>query len=205
MVVLESILTQGIILAAGNLPIFFLITALATSLWGDASLIFLTIFALQAKIPLWIVFTAAYFGTLLGDSLWFLIGSKVTNKIKKINKINKHYDKIARFLEQTLKNRYLLALTIVKYLYGARVITIFYLAEKKIGYKKFFIYNLLGTFLWVLGVGAIGYLTGIGLSFVLKAFKSLELTITLLILFFIVFHQIQKIINKKIEKDKKII
>jgi len=196
MVILETLAVQ----VASNISLFFILGVIGTALWGDGALIFFTAFSVNYKISLWLIFFAAYIGTMIGDSLWFLIGIKLARKIEKNKKMYKGYKKIAFIIDKIFKHNHLLALTVVKYLYGTRVITIFYLAKEKIGYKKFIYYDFISTLFWVLGVGLIGYLVGLGFVWIQTAFKNIQLTILALIIIFILFGWLQRAINMKIGK-----
>ncbi len=187
---------------ASNAGLFFILALIATALWGDASLIFFTAFSVNYNINLWWIFFAAYIGTMIGDSLWFTLGKYLEPKIERNARLKKTYAKIAELIEIVFGNKHLLALTAVKYLYGTRVITIIYLAKEKMNYKKFIYYDFLSTFFWVIGVGLIGWLVGEGFMMV-KTFQNLQLAITGLIVFFILFNLLQRAINKKIESIKK--
>jgi len=196
MAILETLAVQ----VASNVSLFFILGVIGTALWGDGALIFFTAFSVNYGISLWIIFFAAYIGTMIGDSLWFLIGIKLAKKIEKNKKMHKGYEKIAFIIDKLFKHNHLLALTVVKYLYGTRVITIFYLAKEKIGYKKFIYYDFISTLFWVLGIGLIGYLVGLGFVWIQTAFKNIQLTILAVIIIFLLFSWLQRTINMKIGK-----
>lgn len=93
----------------------------------------------------------------------------------------------------------------VKFLYGTRVITIFYLAKKKISYGKFLYYDSFSTIAWIFGIGAVGYFVGLGVAWVLKVVKGIQWAVTLLIAALALFYLIQKFISKElIQKEKKL-
>ncbi len=195
MAILETLAIQ----LASNAILFFFLALIGTALWGDASLIFFVAFSVNYQISLWLVFFAAYIGTMIGDSLWFALGKYLEPKIEKNEKLKKSYVKIAEIIELVFGKRHLLALTIVKYLYGTRVITIIYLAKQKIGYKKFLFYDFISTFGWVIGMGFIGWLVGVGFI-VLRTAKNIQLGIAAVIIFFILLNLAQKKLNGKLEQ-----
>lgn len=196
----ETILSSLTAVILANSFFFFLISVIATAIWGDASYIFLVILGVQSHIPLILIALSAFIGTIIGDTIWFFIGIRFIKKLKKKKALKKTFLRISRTIEKTFGNRYTLALTTVKFLYGTRVITIFYLADKKLRYKKFIMYNIIATFFWVIGVGAIGWLAGIGFSYIVNVFKNLQLAILGLIVLFLIIAAIQKKITKILEK-----
>jgi membrane protein DedA with SNARE-associated domain len=194
--------TLAIQLASNSILIFFLVL-LATALWGDVSLIFFVAFSVNYGINLWIIFIAAYIGTQIGDSLWYAFGKFFEPYIEKSKRMKKGYVKVARMIEIIFGKRHLLALTAVKYLYGTRVITIIYLVKERIGYKKFVVYDFISTFFWVIGVGLVGYLVGIGFMAV-KTFKNMQLAVTLLVIFialyFLLEEELKRWIQRKVDR-----
>jgi membrane protein DedA with SNARE-associated domain len=182
---------------------FFVLVLIATALWGDAALIFFTAFSVNYNISLWIVFFSAYIGTMIGDSIWFMLSLRYGHHLEKRKKLKKAYIKIEKIIEQVFGKRHLLALTVVKYLYGTRVITILYLAKEKIRYKQFLYYDLVSTFFWIIGVGFLGWLIGEGFV-LLKTFENMQIAFTALIVFFALFYTFQREINYLIEKKLKL-
>jgi len=185
-----------------NIPLFWIVGFILVALWGDGSFIIFTVVAVNYNVSLWIVFTAAYFGTLFGDMIWFGLGKKFLYKFREGRKFSKQYNRIVGFIERTFGKRSFLGLCIIKFLYGTRIIFTLYLANKNMTYLRFLIYDLIANLIWVTFVGAIGYLVGIGFGFVLRTFKNIELLLTLVVILVLIFNYIQKRISEKLEKQK---
>lgn len=185
-----------------NPVVFFVITFIAISLWGDASMILLAVLAVNLAIPFWILLVGGYFGAQLGDCLWFLLGKKILPRIEKHDIWGKHYKKLFHAISKVAHKNILITLSIVKFLYGTRVLTLIYFSHKKhkLNFLKFFYYNSIALVLWVAFMATVGYLVALGFNFVLNAVKSIELALTLLVVFFILLNIIQRQINKKLEK-----
>ncbi len=188
---------------ASSVVLFFVLTLVGTAFWGDAALIFFVAFSVNYNINLFLVFFAAYFGTMIGDSIWFALSMKFGHHIEKNKKLKKAYIRISQIIEVLFGKRHLLALTAVKYLYGTRVITILYLVKEKISYRKFLYYDFISTFFWIIGVGLLGFLIGKGFV-LLKTFENLQMAITALLLFFALFYIFQREINYLIENKLRI-
>jgi len=166
---------------------------------GDASLIFFTAFAVNYNLSLWIVFWAAFIGNMIGDSGWFGIGRLISPHIERYKKIHKGYEKIAEVIEFIFKKKHFIALTAVKFLYGTRVITIIYMAKEKLKFRKFAVYNIFATLLWIFGVGLVGYFVGLGYVWVKQIFQGVGILLTIIVIFFIAFYFLQREINVKLE------
>ena len=174
---------------------------IATALWGDASLVALVILSVHFHIPLWIIFSAAYFGTMIGDAIWYGLGVRFLATFKN-EKFNHGYRHVEKLMEKVFGGSSFILLCIVKFLYGTRVITTLYLSKKKIGFGRFLYYNCFATILWVIFMGGIGYLAAVGFNWVYKAVENLQIAITILILVFIIFNFIQKAINRWLDVEE---
>jgi len=190
--------TLGLTLTS-NLFGFWILGIIATALWGDATFVVLMLLSFQFKIPLFIALSASLIGTLLGDTIWYLLGVKMIGKLKQIKKIEKNYLYLENALNRIFKKKYLLTLIIVKFLYGTRIVTIIYLANNKLKYKKFLIYDIIATIIWIATFTGITYLVSIGFTFILTTFKNIQLAISFVILSIIILNIIQKIITEKVK------
>jgi membrane protein DedA with SNARE-associated domain len=185
--------------ASQNLILFFITAAFLTALWGDATLIAFVVFSMTFKIPFLLTLSACYLGTLIGDTIWFIIGRKIGKHLEKNKKFEKGFKKIAYYFDKLFGKNIVLTLSVVKMLYGTRVITIFYIAKEKIKFMKFMLANLIATLIWLAVIGGIGVLIGLGFTYILNVFKNIQIAITLLIVAVIIFDLLQKKLNKKIE------
>ena len=180
---------------------FFFVAIIAVALWGDASMILLSIAAFDLGVPFWIVIFGGYLGAQIGDCAWFLLGKKILPFIEKHKLWGKHYKNLFRAISGVAHKNILVTLSIVKFLYGTRVLTLIYFSHRKhkLSFAKFFYYNSIALLLWIAFMGSIGYLVALGFNFVFSVVKSIELTLGLLFLFFVLLNLIQRYINKKLE------
>ena len=81
----------------------------------------------------------------------------------------------------------------------------YYLAKEKISYKKFLLYDSLSTVIWIFGMGFVGYLVGIGLKWIVHVVKDIQLATTFVIGILVLFYIIQKLVNKGLFKEEKIL
>jgi len=203
MSLLETIVHSLSTSVLANPLYFFIIAVIATMLWGDASMVLFSIISTTLGLPFILVLIAGYIGATIGDTIWFLAGYKILPFFIDHHLFSKGYKKIVNVIEAVAHKNITVTLTIVKPLYGTRIITILYLANKKIGVWRFMRCNALALMFWALYMGGLGYLVAKGFRFIFNTFKSIQLALSLLVLFFILFNIIQKQLNKKIEHLKK--
>jgi membrane protein DedA with SNARE-associated domain len=183
------------------LPLFALAVFIGTALWGDGFVIFFSVLAYNLGINMAFVAIAAYFGSILGDIIWYIFGLRLMKAFNRSKKFRKNYSKLEYIMENYLKNRQFEAVFFAKFLFGTRVVTTIYLAHKKIRLKTFLLYDSVATLGWVAFMIALGWLVARGYSWVVGTFKSVELGVTLIIVFLLLFNYIQRKINEKIEKN----
>ena len=201
MTLLDSILQTLSMSILVNPYVVFLVAFIAIGFWGDASLITLSILAVNLNFSFSLMLFGAYLGVMAGDTVWFFIGTKLIKRIKKNRKIKIHYKRIAYIIEKVFQNRFFLALIVVKFLYGTRLITTIYLSDERLAFKKFFQYDLVANLLWLGVVSGIGYLIGLGFL-MLRTFKNVQLAISSLVLICLLIYAARVILDKKIEKKK---
>ncbi len=180
----------------------FFLSFVLIALWGDASLILLIVLGVNFNLPLWIIFVGAYLGAQLGDFIWFVLGRKFLPKLTKNEKWGQYYKNIIKTITRIAHKSVFITLTVVKFLYGTRVITVLYLSHRKpkLDVWKFLRYNSIALLVWLIFMGTVGYLVAIGFSLILNIFKNVQLAATCLILFFVVFNILQKFISRKLKK-----
>lgn len=191
--------------ALSNPFVLFIVSFILIALWGDASMIFLMVMGVNLKFPIWLIITGAYLGAQFGDIIWFLLGKRFLPLLTKHERFGRNYKRLISVISRFAHKSVLLTLTIVKFLYGTRVITVLYLSHKKpkLNLSKFIAYNSIALLAWIAFMGTIGYLVAIGFSFIWHFFKSLELAVSVLIILFIIINFIQKLISKEIEEIPK--
>lgn len=149
---------------------------------GESVLIPAAFLAGQGMWSLTEVFIVAYVGTLLSDAVWFWFGPRIFAFAHGFEAVKKKSDIFLPKIEH-LGNQPFHLLLVSKFVYGTRILTIIYLS-KRVTTLAFTLYNLLGTFLWLLAVMLVGYLAGKSIVNLLPIFsdaKYLALGILILI------------------------
>ena len=100
------------------------------------------------------------------------------------------------------RGQHFLALLITKFLYGTRIITIFYLAKERVSFWRFSWYNAIVTGIWAIVVCSIGWSAGKGVTWVEAVYNNLSIALALLALILAVLYGTRIWLNKIIiEKD----
>jgi membrane protein DedA with SNARE-associated domain len=169
------------------------------SIFEGESVVFLGgLLAHQSKLSFLIVLIAAFFGAVLGDVFWFLIGRyQGTKLIHRFEWIRKKTEKTLFYAE---KKSGTLAFT-MRFIYGFRSIIPFTLGVTKMTLKKYLSLNVSGACLWVVVVTSLGYLFGGVIESVFGRLRHFELILVILVVLLfvllnILFHGIKILIKK---------
>ena len=200
MPILETLLSDFAHSIAASPLAFYLLSIILVAIFGDPIFIILMVLAVNLKISFLPIFAVSYIGALLGDIFWFFTARKLFKRIEKYRIFGKPYRHLLMAVNKVAHRNDFVTLFVSKFLYGTRIISVIYLSEKKLSFLRFAAYALIANLAWLFFIGAIGYLVGIGFSFVANVVKNIQLAITLLIIFFVIFVIVRKKINEKFEE-----
>ena len=141
----------------------YVIVFLGSIVAGEIIILLAVFLASLKLLNIYLVIIFSIAGVMVGDSLWFYMGSKLKDKVSFIGrffKASKYHKAIASFAARYIKN-YKKYLIISKFVYGFRVITILTSGYYKIPYRSFVIYNTIGTIIELSVVVFLGYTMGL--------------------------------------------
>jgi membrane protein DedA with SNARE-associated domain len=147
------------------------------------------------------VYVFALSGTIMADLCWFWFGDLLSEKsqfLKRKNKIARK--KYANLVEKIIKERSFLALLYIKFLYGTRVLTIMYLSLKKIPVRKFLLFDLLGTIIWLFTIMGLSWGVSLGIRAVTNEVRYIGYLLLLAVAIIIIFYLISQWIKKKLSR-----
>ena len=144
------------------------------------------------------VFWLSLVGTVVSDSLWFVLGQAFFKFTKRWEKYQDKYQTFLLKLETITGRRPFLSLLFIKFLYGTRILTILYLSIREVRYFTFLLFNTVGTILWLLVMISIGWLVGRGAMNVADVFYKVEYALTALVLLIVLYRIIAAWLGKKI-------
>lgn len=173
-----------------------ILTVLVGSMFlGEDVLVFLAILSGKGMIPVWIIIVFGVIGIILGDIFYFSLGKTwfvrgLEKKLDRSRKLRVLYSVIHYYAE---KNR-LLTMIVSKYVYGIRLLVIFYMSARGMNLRKFLPYNLLATSIWAMIMLPAGWLVGRGISWVFNAANDIKKIITIAVIIFLAYYIIERLV-----------
>ncbi len=152
----------------------YLAILIGTFMEGETVLVLGGFAAHRGYLDLYLVITAAFTGTVLGDQLFYFLGRKHSQAI--LSHRPKWQPRIDRARQMIDKHRILIILSF-RFLYGLRTVTPFTLGIANVPARIFVPLNILGALVWSVAIGFAGYFFGHALEIVLGHLKHLELWI----------------------------
>ena len=175
----------------------YVVSFFAPAFGGDAAAIGLAFLSAQGHYPLWTLFTFGVVGTVFADSVWFFIAKqRVVNTIRNGGRFSARYQKVEETVVRLSHSNDFLLLLLAKYIYGTRILTIFYVSLKELAFGKFLIYSSVTTVLWIIPICTIGWLAGMGFDMVLTMFRNVQLALAFLLVLVVLFYVIQRVIKR---------
>ncbi len=127
---------------------------------GDSLLFTAGFLASQGYLNIWILAIGAFFFAVLGDNVGYAFGKKVGVKLftKEDSWLFKksHLEKAQKFYEDHGRKTIILA----RFMPIVRTFAPIVAGMGNMDYKIFFLYNIVGGFLWAVGLSLMGYILG---------------------------------------------
>lgn len=170
---------------------------------GEETIIVISALAASTgSLSFYEVLLLAFAGTMTSDWLWFIFGEYASGWIAKRRKIHEKLNEVAAFVSRLTGRRHFLALLITKFLYGTRIIMIFYLARERMTLARFTVYNAIVTGIWAVAVCATGWAAGRGVVWIARLFGDLSLALGLLLIVFLLLYGVRVWLNKRIVEGR---
>ena len=134
-------------------------------------------------------------GTIIGDILWYLIGSHLA----KFLSLRRWVDKIMQPLDKQIKNYPFRTIFISKFAYGLHHLILLYAGNINIPLKNFVLTDIPATIFWITTVGGLGYVSSASFILLKHYIKFAEISFALgFIILLIILHVLHvRILNKK--------
>ncbi len=180
----------------------YLVIFFGAAFGGEVAMIFFAFLAAQKIFPFPPFLIIAFVAVICSDSLWFFLGrTKLISKITDHRYATNTVSIIIKAIHKMSRGHHGLALLFAKFIIGTRVVFIFYLSKTNIAFKNFMAYDLLAIFMWFSVIIPIGFLSGLGFTYISNILENIYAGIgfLLLILLIIIIIQIwfKKILTKK--------
>ncbi len=179
-----------------QLPAIFL----GAFFFGETVIISAAVLAARGYWSVSTVFFLSLVGTVLSDCIWFFCGTYFLKFTHRWVPYREKYKSFIEKLEKKSLRHSFLILLFFKFLYGTRIITIIYLSLRKMRFLTFFIFDTIGSFLWLLFMVSIGWFAGKGIINLMPWLDRAEYTLLILVAVIVIFKLGTIWINKKIAK-----
>ncbi|MDP1689103.1 MAG: DedA family protein [bacterium] len=146
---------------------------------GETVLVLGGLAAHQGYLSIVYVFLFSFFGAMVGDFGWFLLGriwgERILNRFLRFKKMTSRMMGAIHRRPGTLS-------FLLRFLYGLRHIVPFSIGMSKISPKKFFALNASGALLWGAVMVGIGYFLGLALEAMLGKLRRIQFVLVVFIL-----------------------
>lgn len=189
--------------AAGYLGVFGIVFAesgllIGFFLPGDSLLFTAGFLASQGVLNIWVLMFLVFVGAVLGDNVGYAFGYRLGPKIfKKEDSVFFHKDNLEKariFYEKYGKK----AIVLARFMPGIRTFAPILAGVGRMNYSVFFAYNMIGGFLWGVGLPFVGYYLGS----VIPDIDKYLLPIILLIIFLSVLPTIMHILRTPEDRQR---
>jgi len=175
----------------------YLIIFLGAAVGGELALFTIAFLAAQGIISPVASITFSFLGALSADSMWFLLGRTTTAKKIILHRYaNPTITVITKAIEKVSRGSHFWALVFAKFLVGTRIIILIYISNLSFSFGEFIRYNVIATIIWLAVIGPIGFLSGLGFTYVADIFQSLYAGVGFVLLILIVIVILQLWLKK---------
>ncbi|MEK6889584.1 MAG: hypothetical protein AABX35_00190 [Nanoarchaeota archaeon] len=169
---------------------------------GEDYVFLMAILSGSGYLSLWNVIIFGIIGVLIHDmALYFICkayhGTIIKERLDK-KSVRRGIDKWLLSWRKT--SHYFIPLAISKFIFGARILTIFYIARREKSFKKYLFFDVLSEIIWFGIMMPIGWFVGKGFVQILHFGKDLEKIIVFLFLFWLVYYIINKTFKRAVVK-----
>ena len=157
----------------------YLAILIGTFLEGETILILGGITAKLGYLQLPWVITYAFWGTLIGDQLFFMLGRSQGAPF-----LHRHpsWDERAQKVQGILERHRILIILGFRFIYGFRIITPYVIGMSRISYLEFLVLNVISAAVWSIVIGSLGFAFGHGLELWLGNIRRYEIIIMVVVL-----------------------
>ncbi len=179
-----------------HMPYTFFIPLLGAFFGGEETILIIAMLSATGALSFQEVLMFSFLGTMLSDFCWFQFGKYAMERLERRPNIKNKFVMVADFIRTVARGRTFIALLITKFLYGTRIIMIFYLSKIQLSFRQFFIYNSIVTAIWSIAVCALGYYAGKGVMGLLDAYHNLAYSLSIVAAVILVIYILRIWLNR---------
>ncbi len=138
-------------------PLIYLAIFVAMIIEGDIALFITGFLAYQGVVGVGNAFFVAFFGTIIGNVLWYQMGFRMHPPLSLFKKWMKYFPSM---IDNHLLKRPFYSIFISKFIYGLHHIVLMRMGMLKMGIRRYIGYDIGATAVWLFLVGGLGYISG---------------------------------------------
>ncbi len=156
----------------------------------------------QGMFSLMPLFAVSFFGTMSSDILYFLLGrTNIVNKFFTHRFANNTINLITEAVHRISRGSHFIALFLANFMLASRIIIIMYVSKTDLTLKRFIAYESVSLVMWLFAVLGIGYISGIGYTYLSDLLENIYAGIGFLLLVIIALMMVQLWLKKKFTKE----
>lgn len=167
--------------------------------FGESVIITTAYLTAQLHWPLATVLVAAFLGTVISDSAWFIGGRLLRKQLSRWKVLQKQRAQTHQLVQHLTGTRSFIALLFIKFLYGSRIAMIMYVAAQRVPFLTFTVFNSLGTLVWLAVIFPLGYAAGRGLSHALPLVHAMQGAVVVIVMSALVFRLLSLWLTRKLK------
>lgn len=182
----------------------YLVIFFVAAFGGEVGMIALSFLAAHKLFPFWPFFILSFVGVIFSDTIWFFMGrTKIAEKIFSHRYANDTVFIITEAIRKISRGNHLLALIFTKFLIGTRVVLIFYISRTKMAFENFIYDDIVAILVWLVVLIPIGFLSGLGFTYISDILESIYAGIGFVLLVLIVVVILQIWLKRVFTKEGK--
>ena len=184
------------LIATYKLPALFI----GALLFGEAVIIPAAFLSAQGFISPFTILWVSFFGAMCADTIWFYLAKRLLPWCHQHPWCEKRSQQTVRLMEHMTGKNPFLYLLVSKFLYGVRILSIFYMSLQTNDYWRFIRYNALGSITWLIILISVSW--GAGKGFYQSGFTAdrIEFVITAIVGTIVLFKFIELCVSKLVQK-----
>lgn len=176
-------------------PLGYLLLFLGMIIEGDAVLFTSSFLAHQGFFEFPFVLVIGLAGALLGDSMWYFIGTKMNDHTPLFHK---WLGRLSRPFDEHLQDRLLHTIFISKFTYGFHHALLARAGALRVPYRKFLKDDILATIPWFIIISVLGYVSSASVGVIGRSLRSVQILLLIaVVIFFVLWHFF---VTKKLKK-----
>jgi membrane protein DedA with SNARE-associated domain len=179
-----------------HVPYTFFIPLLGAFFGGEETILVISMLTATGALSFPEVVLFSFLGTMLSDACWFQFGRYAMERLERRPNIKNKFVMVADFIRTVARGRTFVALLITKFLYGTRIIMIFYLGKIQLSFRQFMLYNSVVTAIWSVAVCSLGYFAGKGVIGLLETYHNFAYSVSIVAAFIFVIYVLRIWLNR---------